>query len=49
MYFGGSPDPSVSNQLDKEKILEIPEAFLGLRSYRAKRVARWIKCYVEKK
>jgi predicted transcriptional regulator of viral defense system len=49
VYFGGSPDPSVSDQIDKEKILEISEAFLGLRSYRAKRVARWIKCYVEKK
>jgi predicted transcriptional regulator of viral defense system len=49
VYFGGSPDPSVLNQLDKEKILEISEAFLGLRSYRAKRVARWIKCYVENK
>jgi predicted transcriptional regulator of viral defense system len=49
VYFGGIPDPSVLNQLDKEKILEISEAFLGLRSYRAKKVARWIKCYVEKK
>jgi predicted transcriptional regulator of viral defense system len=49
VYFGGSPDPSVLDQLDKEKILEISEAFLGLRSYRAKKVARWIKCYVENK
>ncbi|MCC5998083.1 MAG: hypothetical protein LM573_03310 [Thermofilum sp.] len=49
VYFGGNPDPSVLDQLDKEKILEISEAFRALRSYRAKRVARWIKCYVEKK
>jgi len=49
VYLGGSPDPSVLDQLEKEKILEISEAFLGLRSYRAKRVERWIKCYVEKK
>jgi len=49
VYLGGSPDPSVLDQLEKEKILEISEAFLGHRSYRAKRVERWIKCYVEKK